>query len=189
MLRGLILKNRSYRRFMSNVVIDREKIFSFIDLARLSPASANRQAIKFMISNAEPMNDKVFRCLKWAAYLKDWDGPAEDERPSAYIVVLGDKEISQSFNTDAGIAMQSILLGAVESGFGGCIFGSVDRKLLQAELSIPEHFEILFVMALGKPNEKVVIEDASADGDIKYWRDESGIHHVPKRSLNELVIN
>jgi len=41
---------------------------------------------------------------------------------------------------------------------------------------------------LGKPKEKIVIEPMTSAGNIKYWRDEQGVHHVPKRSLDEIII-
>jgi nitroreductase len=118
------------------------------------------------------MNGRIFPLLAWAGYLKDWGGPPEGERPAAYIVVLGDARLSQSCETDAGIAAQTILLAATEAGLGGCVISSVKRELLSTLLGLPEHLKILFVMVLGKPKEKVVLESMPADGDVRYWRDE-----------------
>jgi nitroreductase len=120
--------------------------------------------------------------------LKDWIGPQEGEKPSAYIVVLGDKRLAKSFDCDHGIAAQSMLLGAVEQGYGGCIVASVKREALRADLKIEDHFEILFVVALGKPAETVQIEPMETDGSIVYWRDENDGHHVPKRALDDIII-
>lgn len=130
----------------------------------------------------------IFPCLAWAGYLKDWPGPCEGERPSAYIIILGDTKISQYFGCDHGIAAQSILLGARDRGLGGCMIGSVRRQQLRKALDVPSRYEILLVLALGKPKETVVIEAVGPNGDIKYWRDSEGIHHVPKRSLDEIII-
>jgi len=188
MLRDLILSNRSYRRFQEEVTIELETLRELVDLARLSASSANRQPLKFMLSCDPEKNALIFRCLAWAAYLKDWPGPGEGERPSAYIVVLGDTEIIQSFDRDLGIAAQSILLGAVDKGLGGCMLGAVQREELRKTFDIPSRYEVLLVIALGKPGEKVVIENLGPDGDIKYWRDSEGVHHVPKRSLDDIII-
>jgi len=130
----------------------------------------------------------VFPTLMWAGYLKEWGGPIKGERPAAYIVILGDSRISKSIGCDHGIASQSILLGAIERGIGGCMIGSVDRDELRAALRIPDCYEILLVLALGKPAEKIVLEDVAADGDIKYYRDELDIHHVPKRKLEDVIL-
>jgi nitroreductase len=130
----------------------------------------------------------IFPLLAWAGYLKDWDGPTEGERPSAYIVVLGDTKLNRSFETDLGISAQSILLGAVEKGLGGCMIGMVNRQELRKILNISEQYEILLVIAIGKPKENVVLETVGPDGDVKYWHDEEGNHHVPKRVLDELII-
>jgi nitroreductase len=88
-----------------------------------------------------------------------------------------------------GIAAQSILLGAVELGLGGCMIGNLQRPSLKAALNIPENLEIVLVIALGKPKECVVIDEIEADGDIKYWRDENQVHHVPKLKLKDMIMN
>lgn len=188
-IRELVLKNRSYRRFYQNEKIERTLLEELVDLARLSSSGANLQHLKYVLSNEPDKNEIIFRHLKWAAYLKDSNGPEEGEKPSAYIIVLGDKEISGNFFWDHGIACQSILLGACEKGLGGCMFGSVDKKGLAEKLDIPERYEILVVIALGKPKEKVVLEDLNETGDIKYWRDENGVHHVPKRKLKDIILD
>lgn len=188
MIRDLVEKTRSYRRFVQEVAIEPETLRELVDLARLSASGANRQPLKYMLSCDAERNPLIFPHLAWAGYLKDWPGPEEGERPSAYIIVLGDTEISKSFGIDPGIALQSILLGATERGLGGCIIASVQREPLRAELDIAPRFEILYVLALGKPVEQVRIEAVGPDGDIKYWRDEEAIHHLPKRSLDDIIV-
>ena len=189
MLRDLIIKNRSYRRFYQDVPIGRETLVALVDLARHSASAANRQPLKYILSHEPETNSLIFPHLRWAGYLMDWEGPEEGERPAAYIIILGDKNITGSFGCDHGIAAQSILLGATESGLGGCMIASVQRKELGRNLGITDQYEILLVIALGKPKERVVIEPLGSDGDIKYWRDEEGIHHVPKRSLKEIILD
>lgn len=188
MIKDLITKNRSYRRFSEKEVIREETLLQLVDLARLSPSAANRQPLKYIISSNSKRNSKIFKFLKWAAYLKDWNGPKEGERPTGYIICLGDKSIGGKFDYDLGLASLSILLGATEMGLGGCIIHSIEREKLRSELNIDDNFEILSVIALGKPIETVVIESVGVDGDIKYWRDDQEVHHVPKRSLEDIVI-
>ena len=188
MIKDLVKRTRSYRRFFEDQYIPKETLRNLIDLARLSASAANRQPLKYLLSNEKETNALIFSRLKWAGYLKDWAGPEEGERPSAYIIVLGDTDISSSFECDHGIASQNILLGATEMGLGGCMVGAVERKYLREDLHIPNQYEILHVIALGKPREKIVIETVGSDGDIKYWRDESDTHHVPKRTLEEIII-
>ncbi|MGD9260575.1 MAG: nitroreductase family protein, partial [Desulfobacterales bacterium] len=127
-------------------------------------------------------------CLTWAAYLKDWSGPEEGERPAAYSVMLGDTGISQDPGCDHGIAGQSILLGAREKGLAGCMLGAINRDLLREILAIPEQFKILLVLAIGKPKEEVILEKVGDDGNIRYWRDGADVHHVPKRALEDIII-
>ncbi|MEE4285334.1 MAG: nitroreductase family protein [Mariniphaga sp.] len=187
MIRDLIIKNRSYRRFDFSVKIEVAQIEKWIDLARLSPSGRNMQPLKYVVSTSEKINNLIFPNLGWAGYLKEWSGPDEDERPVAYVAVLLDKSLAENYYCDDGIALQSILLGAVEDGFGGCIIGSVNKSKVAKILNLPGNLEILYMLALGKPSEKVVLETAE-NGEIKYWRDKDEVHHVPKRPLKELIV-
>ena len=186
---SLTRANRSIRRFIESHRITDKKMTRLVNLARLSASGANLQPLKFILSNTEDRNQRIFPYLGWAGYIKEWDGPQEGERPSGYIILVGDQELAKSFQYDAGIACQSITLGAVELGLGACLIGSIKREALREVLSIPERYEILLVIALGKPAETVVIEDLEPEGDIKYWRDENEFHHVPKRDLGELILD
>jgi nitroreductase len=188
MIRDLVLKNRSYRRFYEEVDIKLETLKELVDLARLSASARNAQPLRYILSCGRDKNSLIFPHLAWATFLKTWSGPAEGERPSAYIVILGDTEISRFWDYDAGIAAQSILLGATEKDLGGCMIANIDRQGLRKALGIPPRYEILLVLALGKPKEKVVIETVGTDGDTKYWRDSKDVHHVPKRTLDEIII-
>lgn len=185
-LKELVLKSRSYRRFDESIQIDAKTIESLIDLARLSPTGANKQPLKFLYFNTPDECTRIFPYIAWAGYLTDWAGPEKGERPSAYVLIAGDKAISDLFGIDHGIAAQSIMLGAAEAGLGGCIIGSIKRTELSNELSLPDNFDILLILALGKPVENIIIEDIK-NSDVKYWRDNNKNHHVPKRSLKELI--
>jgi nitroreductase len=188
MLRDLVLRNRSYRRFRENQPVSVDTLRDLVDLARCSASGANLQPLKYMLSADPERNERIFPHLAWAGYLEDWPGPAEGERPAAYIVILGDTRIRAGFGCDHGIAAQSILLGAVEKGLGGCMIGSVQREALRRALAIAPELEVLLVIALGVPAETVVLEDLGPDGSIRYWRDAEGVHHVPKRALGEIVL-
>jgi len=189
MIRDLIIQNRSYRRFRQDTAIKCETLRELVDLARLSASAANMQPLKYVLSCEPKKNAVIFRNIGWAGYLKDWPGPAEGERPSAYIIILADTQISEFTDCDHGIAAQSILLGAAEKSLGGCMIGTVRRKELSEALKIPPRYRILLVLALGKPAEKVVLETVSPDSGIKYWRDADDVHHVPKRPLDELILD
>jgi len=186
-IKDLVINNRSYRRFNGTGKISREELLELVDLARNSASAANKQPLKYILSYQQNTNDLIFPKISWAGYLPDWDGPAEEERPTAYIILLGDKKISTNFFVDHGIASQSILLGATEMGLGGCMIAAFDKKKLIQELEIPSHLEPLLIIALGEPVETVVIEPVR-NGNIKYYRDERKIHHVPKRQLEEIIV-
>jgi len=189
MLENLVLESRSCRRFYENDKISTKDLKDLVNLARLSPSASNLQPLKYILSNTAEKNNRIFPHLSWAAYLTQWAGPEQGERPAAYIIILGDTSIVKSFNCDHGIAAQSILLGACEKGLRGCIVGSINRQALHKDLEIDNAYKILLVIALGKPKEEVRIEKTREDGDIRYWRGKDGIHHVPKRNLEDIILS
>jgi nitroreductase len=185
----LLTRNRSYRRFREDRPVDRRTLVELVELTRRCPSAGNRQPLKYLVVASLEENARVFRHLRWAGALRDWSGPAEGERPTGYIVILGDTEITMQFTVDPGIAAQSMLLSAVERGLGGCMVGSIDREGLRADLHIPERYAIALVVALGVPGETVVLETTASPDQTDYWRDADGVHHVPKRPLDELLVS
>lgn len=184
----LVKKTRSVRRFYESVPVTEQDIIDLIDLARIAPSGRNLQPLKYFYSNTKTLNGKIFPTLRWAGYLENWSGPEEGERPAAYILVLKDNKIKEKDTIDHGFATQNILLGANEKGWGTCVLKSFDEVELGKILNIPGHLEISLAIALGKPAENVKLEKLE-NGDIKYWRDEEGVMHVPKRSLKEIILD
>jgi len=187
-IRELVLANRTCRRFHEAERVSMETLEQLVELARLSPSAANLQPLRYALSTSPGINARIFATLGWAAYLKDWPGPAAGERPPAYIVILSDERVSRSVACDHGIAAQRILLGAVEQGLAGCILASVKRDELREILQIPDKLHILLVLALGKPAETRVIEELGPDRNIRYYLDGQGVHHVPKRNREDIII-
>jgi nitroreductase len=187
-LLSLVKKSRSYRRFDETYAVASETLRGLIRLAQYSPTGNNQQPLKFWLSNSVEMNAIIFPHLAWAGSLKAWGGPKEGERPTAYVIILGDTDIKENFGVDYGIAAQSIMLGAAEQGLGGCMIASVQRHALRENLGIPERYEILLVLALGKPAETVLTEPIEVSGGVRYYRDSDGVHHVPKRGLEDLIV-
>ena len=187
-LAELVRKNRSYRRFDGSHRITAQTVRELVELARLTPSAMNRQPLKYVITTGTEANARVFDTLSWAGSLKEWDGPEAAERPTAYIVVLVDKELNPNAANDIGIAAQTILLGAVSKGLGGCMLGAIKRPALKAALSIPDELDVGLVIALGKPVERVVLQDVPPGSSITYYRDDEQTHYVPKRTLAEIVI-
>ena len=187
MLHDLIRKTRSFRRFKEDEPVDRATLHYLVELARLGGSARNMQPLKYVLASEPGINARIFPHLGWAGYLKDWPGPVEGERPSAYIICLIDTRLSKEADCDLGIATQNIMLGAIEKGLGGCRIASISPQLRNV-LELAEHLQILLVIALGKPVEIVALEDQKSTDAIKYWRDAQGIHHVPKRVLQEIIV-
>lgn len=186
--RELVTNSRSYRRFDSSYPVQEECLRDLVELACYTPSSKNLQPLKYIPVCDPDTAALLYSALSWAGYLAEWPGPEEKERPPSYIVMLGDLEISREFSCDSGIAAQTILLGAAASGLGGCIIASLDRERIRELLRIPDRFSILLVIALGKPRETVVIDQMKERDSVRYYRDRYGIHHVPKRVPDDVIM-
>ena len=191
-MQDIIKACRSYRRFNQHDRIERKTLTAWVDTARLVASSGNAQPLRYAIVNEARACERVFSCCAWARALPDWDGPAEGERPSAYIVICRDSErtLADTFTAwDEGIAAQTIMLQAVQAGFGGCIIASIKKRSLTEALGIDgNRFQPDMVLALGKPAEDVRIVDVPAGGATEYWRDAEGMHYVPKRALSDVLL-
>lgn len=189
-MKNIIEATRTYRRFDSKHKLSEETLMSLVDLGRLGGSARNCQPWQYMIITSDDMCKSIFPFLGWAGYLTDWKGPETDERPNAYILCYLNKNwligSEKEAHFDLGISSQNMLLGASELGLGGCRIGSFSPKLAD-KFPQPEHLELQLVIALGRPVEKVVIDECEGDS-IKYWRDADAVHHVPKRSLADILL-
>jgi len=144
------------------------------------------QPLKYVLVNAPEIRTAIFPHLAWAGYLRDWPGPAAGERPAAYIICLLDTRLSREADCDLGIATQNLLLGAAAMGLGGCRIAAVSSALREV-LNLDDQLQILQVVALGKSAETISLDEVGPEGDIRYWRDADQVHHVPKRSLDDII--
>ncbi|NLZ17366.1 MAG: nitroreductase [Desulfobulbaceae bacterium] len=187
----LVAATRTVRRFQQNRALTERVLHGLIDLARLSGSARNAQVLQYMPVLEPALCERIFHNLTWAGYLTAWSGPEPGERPPGYIICLANRDWQKGPDTelycDVGIASQSMLLAAAEKGVFGCRIGAF-KPTLHAQLQLEERHRIFLVLALGYPAEEVVLEDVGAEGDIRYWRDEERVHHVPKRSLQDVML-
>ena len=188
MIKDLVYRNRSCRRFREESRLSKEDLLALVDLARCTASHRNAQELRFCLVWEKEQCDKVFPLLGFAAALGPEGTPKEGQRPAAYIVILGESKSMNYLWADAGLACQSILLGAAEQGLLGCMFGSVQRERIRPVLGLTEEDPpVLLAVALGYPDEEFVIEEGTLEGSRDYWR-EGRVHHVPKLPLSELVL-
>jgi len=179
-----ILSRRSIRRFQQKP-IPIELLKKFVNGARLAPSAANLQPLEYFVVTDKELRSKVFETLGWAAYIKPKWAPSEDERPTAYIIILVKDPNNKWYSRDASLASENIVLAAEKESIGSCIMCKIDREKLQEILKVPKDMIVDSVIALGYKAEKSVVEDFK--GSIKYWRDKNEILHVPKRKLEDII--
>ena len=191
MLKDLLTRARSYRSFDESLPVSRERLLSWIDLTRLCPSSINLQMLKIRPVTEQKECQDMLSATRWAGKLKDVTLPPKGHAPTAYAVICADTQViasAEQFQKDVGILAQTLLLAAVEDGFGGCMIGSFSKETVMALLALPEHLPPQLVIALGKPDERVETVPLPENGDTSYYR-ENGVHYVPKRSLDDLIIS
>lgn len=191
MLKDLLKKNRSYRGYDESRKISREELEELVEYTRLCPATANIQPLKYYLAWEPESLAKIQELTKWAGALPHLNLPREGMRPTGFIIICQDTRISNnatSFLKDVGIVAQTMLLGAAEKGLGGCMIGSFNKETMMEQLGLADYLMLHLVVALGAPAEEIVLEDAPEGKEVKYYRDENDVHHVPKRTLKELIL-
>lgn len=189
-LKELIIKNRSYRGYDHTRKVTREELLEMVDCARLSASSMNQQPLKFALAYEEETVDELQKATIWARKLPQLTLPHPGKEPTAFIVICQDMNINDNrplFIRDVGVTAQSILLAATEMGLGGCMIGSFQKSAFIETLKLGEGIEPILVVAIGKPDEEVVLTDVK-DGAVNYYRDENDVHYVPKRALEDIVL-
>lgn len=191
MLKDLVVKNRSYRGYDEHHEISREELKDMVEHARLTPSSVNKQPLKYYLAYTKEIVSQIQPLTHWARALSI-ELPYAGHCPTAFIVICQDKTISPALDAylkDVGIVAQTILLRATEMGLGGCMIGAFDKAKLHETLQLANHVQPLLVVAIGKPDETIVLEDIEGNADTTYYRDEQDVHHVPKRKLDDILLD
>ena len=190
--REIVIANRSYRGYDESYKFTREKLEEYVDLTRFTPSSVNMQPFKYYVAYEKSNVDTIQKMTKWARALPELNLPYEGKRPTGFIVICQDTNIfanTNRFMKDVGIVAQTILLQAADDGLGGCMIGNFNAEEVKSILDLSENLLPLLIVALGKPAEKIVITEVKEDGKTDYYRDENDVHYVPKRSLEDILIN
>ncbi|MCR5813262.1 MAG: nitroreductase family protein [Desulfovibrio sp.] len=184
---AFVKKARTCRRFAEDKPLQREDLDFLVECARHTPSARNAQQVRFVEVFSE-CAAKLFPLTHWAMALKDWQGPYVGERPTAFLGLALPEAAGELALVDLGIVAQTIQLAATSRGFGCCIIKSFDQAKAEQLLELPEALRLQLVLGLGVAVEKRVSVDVPASGSLAYYRDDEGVHYVPKRSLEELVI-
>ena len=187
----LVKRNRSFRGYDESYRFTKEQLEDYVDTTRYTASSVNMQPLKYFIAYEKEMVDTIQKMTKWARALPDLDLPYVGKRPTGFIVVCQDTNISpntERFMKDVGIVAQTILLQATEEGLGGCMIGNFKKEEVMETLKFDDNLVPLLIIALGKPDEEIVITEIPESGSTNYYRDKEDVHYVPKRSLGDILI-
>lgn len=190
MLKDIVLKNRSYRGYDENRQVSKEELMDMVDHARLSASSVNAQPLVYALAYEKDVVDRIQPLTKWAKAL-DIELPHPGEYPTAFIIICQNKKLSantDAYLRDVGIVAQTILLRATEMGLGGCMIGNYNKEEVRKELQLSDDFYPHLILAIGKPKETVILTEANGN-DVRYYRDEEDRHYVPKRALEDIIID
>lgn len=191
MFKDLVRANRSCRGYDESRRITREELLELVDCARLTASSVNQQPLRYYLAWEKEEVDRIQSMTRWAGKLPRMELPHKGMRPTAFIVICQDLDVSESlarFQKDVGIAAQTILLAATEMGLGGCMIGNFGANAVRQGLGLPENQAPVLIVAIGKPAEKIVLTEAGTGESTDYYRDEKDVHYVPKRRLEDIII-
>ncbi len=191
MLIDLVKMNRSYRGFDEQRIISKEELMELVDYTRFTASSVNAQPLKYCLVCEKVQVEKIQELTKWGRALPHLELPHKGKRPTGFIVICQDTTIGESlarYQKDIGIAAQTILLAAVEHGLGGCMIGNFNAGHVKKQLDLREEIIPVLIVAIGKPEEEIVLAEAEPGGDISYYRDENDVHYVPKRRLEDIIL-
>ena len=192
MIKDLVQKNRSYRGYDESRKVTREELVHLVECARLAPSSVNMQPLRYYLIHTQEELDLLQPLTNWARALPELTLPHPGHCPTGFVVICQDTNLNPSiprFQKDIGIVAQTMLLAAVEMGLGGCMIGNYDAGKVKAALNLAETLAPVLIVAIGKPDETIVLTDVGPNGETNYYRDENDVHYVPKRSLDDLIIN
>ena len=190
-LKELLEKDRSYRGYDETIELTKEELMDMVDCTRFCPSSVNKQPLQYYLAWKKETVDKIQQTTGWAKGLPELKLPHDGMCPTAFIVICQDTRIDESltrYQRDVGIVAHTILLRAVEMGFGGCMIGNFRLAELKESLSLPEYLAPMLVVALGKPKETIILKEVGKGEDVGYYRDDQDIHYVPKRKLEDIVL-
>ena len=190
-IKELVRKSRSWRGYDENRRITREELLELVDCARFAPSSVNRQPLKYLLAYEQEDVAKIQPLTAWAKNLPDMKLPHPGKCPTAFIIICQETEWDPNLNRflrDVGIVAQTMLLAATEMGLGGIMIGNFSPKRIAETMGLPDHIIPMLIVAVGKPDETVILTEIENGGDTKYYRDENDVHYVPKRRLEDIVI-
>ena len=191
MFKDLVKASRSDRGYDESYHFTEEELADFVDCARFAPSSVNGQPFRYYLAWQKEKVDLIQSLTKWARALPDMQLPHEGKCPTGFVVICQDLNLGESiarYQKDVGIVAQTMLLAAAEKGLGGCMIGNFSPAEVSTVRGLPPHLKPVLVIALGKPDEKIVLTELHPGESHHYYRDENDVHYVPKRPLADLIV-
>ena len=192
MFLDLVKQACSHRGFRQDRKVTRQELEHLVECARFTPAARNDQVLKYYLAEKPETVAAIQPLTKWAGALAELHLPRKGAEPVAYIVICLDGSLAENpapYQRDVGIVAQTMLLAAAEMGLNGCMIGSFAAGELREKLDLPEAIKPQLLLALGEGTDRIVMTDVGEDGSTTYYRDAEDTHYVPKRTLEQLILN
>ena len=190
MFKDLVKKSRSYRGYDQDREITRSELEELVDCARFAPSSVNGQPFKYLLINDKSERARLQKLTGWARALPDMTLPHPGKEPTAFIVICQNTDWDSNldrYQRDVGIVAQTMLLAAADAGLGGIMIGNFSPKRVSEEFGLPDNTVPMLVVALGKPDENIILTEMNEGESTAYYRDENDTHYVPKRKLDDII--
>ena len=192
MFLDLVKQARSHRGFRQDRKVTRQELEHLVECARFTPAARNDQVLKYYLAEKPETVAAIQPLTKWAGALAELHLPRKGAEPVAYVVICLDGSLAENpapYQRDVGIVAQTMLLAAAEMGLNGCMIGSFAAGELREKLGLPEAIKPQLLLALGEGTDRIVMTNVGEDGSTTYYRDAEDTHYVPKRTLEQLILN
>ena len=143
-----LTERKSVRSYLETPVPE-EVLAKVMEAARLAPSAGNVQPWHFIIVREEEKRVRIAKGCRYGKFL--------DESP-VVIIACGDKRASPHwYAVETAIALEHVVMASTALGLGTCWIGMFKEEEIREILNLPENFEIVALMALGYPREKVDI--------------------------------
>ena len=150
------IKDRRSIRAYKGERIPKDKLDKLLEAARLAPSAANRQNWKFVVIENEQIKNQLVTACNNQAFVG-----------TSSLVIAGIGDSAQKWHqVDLAIALEHIVLEAVELELGTCWIGAFNEDEVKKILKIPQDKKVVALLTVGVPAESPTARPRKAMEEI-----------------------